>query len=244
MSYNSVIVPVASSMVATWKGIKIPIKVNLSVYPEMVEFRGDLFRYHIELNTNDYLKYGIGSSDRTLGQASAHPFHDFTRNMFKEGSYGFKSKEVDAYLLTYENPFHESYPCVCCRLPFGKIQGVCHICVDAIDKILHGKYHIWNNPKGEEWEEMLRRSKILEEWQCNDAKKGKQDTFISSWEEVYKNEIKHVEDRYNRKYFPQYASHWPGFYLGNYKWDRMEHLLEQCILPKLDEDGVVIPSSQ
>lgn len=238
-------VPATSSKIATWKGIKFPIKVDLCIRPDVImESWGDGYEYQMKLNTDDYLKYGIGRSHRRLGSVDSHPFYDFTIGMFPEANYEYKSKEIDAFLLTYDNPFYGSYPCICCRLPYDKIQGICHICYKAIDKILHDKYHVSNRLSKEDWQEVLRRSNIMREWCDKDTKKGKQNTFILSWEEIDKNGIKHAKDEYDRQYFPEDASHWPGFYLGNYKWDKMEHLLKQCILPKLDEDGIVISESQ
>lgn len=117
--------------------------------------------------------------------------------------------------------FPERYfPCVCCRLPLF-MRGFCSTCSTGVSEHLRGSY-AW-----------MKR---------HESKEHGQKDFIHSWEQstICSNgdvlppgfKLDHVMKQLSVPRFPQF---WPGFYMGNGVWEKLNYL------PELDVNGIVIP---
>lgn len=148
-----------------------------------------------------------------------------------EPFFGWKKDiiKLQGILLETVHKYEGHYPCVCCRLPIGPkgSRGVCSGCRLSIENIAYRDSFSTSKYAAE-----ARHKRVLvDSFLYEISTLGEKDTFLSSWKEIDSNKVQHVKE---------YSRDSPGFYLGNYKWDKMIDKVKQCIFPKLDINGYVI----
>lgn len=119
------------------------------------------------------------------------------------------------------------YPCPCCRRRQDG-QMTCDMCETAIMNSLGGKTDGCVTEEG--WDTFVKAREWVEDYGPSHTQAGdyiRRDAFA---------DYPPKKDAYPGSGLDFYNSdYWPGFYMGNGKWEKLDYL------PELDDRGVVIP---
>jgi hypothetical protein len=155
-----------------------------------------------------------------------------------DGGFYLASYSKEGECSTCERITHPErfYPCPCCRLP-QKYQMLCLKCSSGISEYWDAKTGGGpSNKNPGDW-------KIFTDYMDWEREAGlftKAGDFISSYDHETITSIGDIlppahtlEHVQKLGKIPQFTEHWPGYYMGNGKWQILDYL------PILDENGIV-----